>query len=208
MSFWIELNQLPNYQIRPYSIPTFSYFFEELAVGIGAEDSPITFDYKDREVELLWQEIYSRYYLKPIAFHDFNSKKEMDEIEKDVRKFGDFILNSASAFFRRLVSIINRTNDYYLTLLNGYTSAKDNLLADIKTTTKSLSTYNDTPQGETVGTSYMGDEYLTRVDQGTSEVSTPLTTLMNRLTEIQNSYKSILNDWTNDFKGLFLEENI
>lgn len=188
---------------KPYQADTFEEVFEIVVKN----SSYINFDYTNENLNILWQELYARYYLKAINFIDYNSKKEMEEAEGSMGE-ANKLISFFNLFFYRVISIINRTNDYYLTLLNGYTSAKDNLLNDIKTTTKNLSTYNDTPQGETEGTSYLGDDYLTRVNQGTSEVSTNLTTMMNRLSEIQNSYKSILNDWVDEFKGLFLEENL
>lgn len=189
-------------RLSPYGISPFVYFFD--AIMAPTAKYLLTFDYTSKNIEILWQELYSRYLLKAITFYDFNTKKEMEEISHNEPEY-DFFQN---VFFPRIVSLINRTSDYYLTLLNGYEKAKTNLLADIKTTTKNISKYNDTPQGETSEISYLDDDYLTNVNQSTTEVSTPLTTLMARLAEIQNSYKSILNDWVDEFKGLFMEENI
>lgn len=110
-------------------------------------------------------------------------------------------------FFMKLLSIINDTHDYYMTMLDNYAAAKDELMADIKATSKNKVKFNDTPQNANTGDVYAGDNYITHFTSTEGENSSPLMSKIMRLKEIQDNYKDVMFIWVNDFRKLFYEES-
>ena len=111
-------------------------------------------------------------------------------------------------FFMKLLSIINDTHDYYMTMLDNYAAAKDELMADIKATSKNKVKFNDTPQNPNGATGvYEGDDYITHFTSTEGENSSPLMSKIMRLKEIQDNYKDLMSIWVNDFRKLFYEES-
>lgn len=102
-------------------------------------------------------------------------------------------------FINNFSNILRLSFNYYSTLLNAYAS-KENALLD-KISSNSIVRFNDTPQDEG---DFANDEHTTSINQ--SEALTDLNSPIMRLKEIQDSYKNLLEDWSNEFKKLFREE--
>lgn len=110
-------------------------------------------------------------------------------------------------FLMKLLGIINDTHDYYMTLLDKYATAKADLMADIKATSKNKVKFNDTPQNTNVTGTYEGDDYITHFTATEGENSSPLMSKIMRLKEIQDNYKDLMSIWVNDFRKLYYEES-
>lgn len=110
-------------------------------------------------------------------------------------------------FFMKLLSIINDTHDYYMTLLSNYAAAKAELMDDIVATSRNKVKFNDTPQNPNTGDTYEGDNYITHFTATEGENSSPLMSKIMRLKEIQDNYKDLMSIWVNDFRKLFYEES-
>lgn len=102
-------------------------------------------------------------------------------------------------FINNFSNILRLSFNYYSTLLNAYAS-KENALLD-KISSSSIVRFNDTPQDEG---DFANDEHTTSINQ--SEALTDLNSPIMRLKEIQDSYKNLVEDWSNEFKKLFREE--
>ena len=95
-----------------------------------------------------------------------------------------------------------------MTMLDNYAAAKDELMADIKATSKNKVKFNDTPQNPNGATGvYEGDDYITHFTSTEGENSSPLMSKIMRLKEIQDNYKDLMSIWVNDFRKLFYEES-
>lgn len=105
----------------------------------------------------------------------------------------------------RFLSILKKTYPYYNALITAYNNASTELMADISTSVKTASTFNDTPQNINTGDIYEGDEYISNYGKTEQVSTTPLTTKMARLEEIQRNYKRVMSDWVEEFRPLFLE---
>lgn len=108
-------------------------------------------------------------------------------------------------FIRNFTNIYNFTKNKYSELLNYYGAAKNHLLDKVEniTATDGEHRVNDTPQN---GGSWQDDAH-TSLYESTSSTATntnDLTTLMNRLNEIQDNYMNVLKAWCNEFNGLFI----
>lgn len=106
----------------------------------------------------------------------------------------------------KLISLLNQTYEYYTTLLGVYTSAKADLMADVKATSKNKVKFNDTPQNTNESGTYEGDNYITHFTATEGENSSPLMTKMMRLKEIQDNYRSLMSQWVEDFERIFYQE--
>lgn len=142
--------------------------------------------------------IYGRYYHK-VAFKivklPFQADPSPEEIAAKEKEWG-----------YKFVSLLNMTYDYYMTLLLAYRENKANLMADIEAISSNMIKYNDTPQNANTEGVYEGDDYISNFTKTEGRSSSPLTTKINRLKEIQDSYKNVMRDWVNQFEKLFMEE--
>ena len=107
----------------------------------------------------------------------------------------------------KLIALLNDTYEYYTTLLNLYNSAKTDLMADIKATSKNKVKFNDTPQNTNTSGTYEGDNYITHFTATEGENSSPLMSKIMRLKEIQENYKNLMRQWVADFERIFYQED-
>ena len=121
----------------------------------------------------------------------------VDEIGDEIWKWGI-----------KLISLLNDTYEYYTTLLAQYASAKADLMADIKATSKNKVKFNDTPQNANTGDVYEGDNYITHFTKTEGETSSPLMSKMMRLKEIQDNYRDLMSSWGRDFERIFYQMEV
>ena len=108
----------------------------------------------------------------------------------------------------KFIALLNDTYEYYTTLLDQYASAKADLMADIKATSKNKVKFNDTPQNTNVRGTYEGDNYITHFTATEGENSSPLMSKIMRLKEIQDNYKNLMSIWVRDFERIFYQEEV
>ena len=120
--------------------------------------------------------------------------------------FSALALDHFQKWFLRVVSIISRTEPYYKALLDAYDGAKTHLMDDIKASSVNTIKYNETPQNDNSSGTYEGDNHITNFTKTEGENSSPLTTKIMRLKEIQDHYKKVMDDWVDEFHCLFMEE--
>ena len=154
----------------------------------------------DTNVEALWQRVVSRYYDDYL----FSITKRYDEGAPEV---SDEIGQSFFRWIEKFLTFVAQTYEYYSTLLGLYASAKTDLMADIKATSKNNVSFNDTPQNPNTAGAYEGDDYITHFTKTTGETSSPLMSKIMRLKEIQDHYKSLMEDWCDKAEMLFIEES-
>ena len=116
------------------------------------------------------------------------------------------ILNKLREWCYKLISLLNDTYEYYTTLLGLYATAKADLMADIKATSKNKVKFNDTPQNPNTAGVYEGDNYITHFTSTEGENSSPLMSKIMRLKEIQDNYKDLMSIWVKDFERIFYQE--
>lgn len=124
-----------------------------------------------------------------------NEEPTEEEIEENLQKW-----------CYKLISLLNQTYEYYTTLLGVYTSAKADLMADVKAISKNKVKFNDTPQNTNESGTYEGDNYITHFTATEGENSSPLMTKIMRLKEIQDNYRSLMSQWVEDFERIFYQE--
>ena len=141
--------------------------------------------------------IYGRYYkqyLFKIAKKPFEPDPNDEEIEEHFKEWGF-----------RFISLLNLTYEYYVPILKFYRDEKANLMDNVVATSENAIGFNDTPQNANTAGVYEGDDYISQFTKTRGTSSSPLTTVINRLKEIQEGYKNVMADWVKDFEKLFLE---
>lgn len=174
----------------------------DIIFGVSAPTYPTTLN--STHLISLWKEIYARFYEEPIYKIKLcvcDEEPSLDDIA-----FSSVVSISFKQWFLRLVSIISRTEPYYKSLLDAYADAQTHLMDDIKALSKNTIKYNETPQNYDNSGTYEGDDHLTNFTKTEGENSSPLTSKIMRLKEIQDHYKKVMDDWVNEFHCLFYEE--
>ena len=110
----------------------------------------------------------------------------------------------AHNFIAKVAYILEMTSPRYLTLLKAYSDSQTELLDPVINKSKNLTRFNDTPQDEG---DFAHDEHTTNITEVEGESSNELDTKMGRIKEIEEKYRNILLDWSNEFESLFIEED-
>lgn len=144
--------------------------------------------------------VLGRFYEKPLGIVLLECTEENPTNES---------LNSVGEEFAyRVIAVLNRTHDRYMTLLTEYANAKTHLMDQVKSGTVSKRKHNDTPQNSNALEPYEGDNYISDFTKFETDNASDMATKMTRLAEITDSYHNVMDDWVNEFKRIFLEENL
>lgn len=173
----------------PWSVATFhTLFYTDFANAPVWKDSSTAKDY----IEDLWQLIYARYYEEMCLYTiDADTNPTAAEIK---------------AFFNRLINVLVLTYPKYSVLLKAYTDKQANLLDQISSVQTGIARFNDTPQTEENSEDFEDDDHVTNLTKTSATNSTDGMTPIERLKQIQDSFKSVLNDWCNEFNKIFIDE--
>lgn len=120
----------------------------------------------------------------------------------------DQLNNVGESFAYRVIAVLNRTHERYITLLTEYASAKTHLMDQVKSGTVSKRKHNDTPQNSNALEPYEGDNYISDFTKFETDNASDMATKMTRLAEITDNYHDVMDDWVNEFKRIFMEENL
>ena len=167
-----------------------------IITGAGISTSKYSVDLTKDIVKELWQTYFARYYDYYII------KKTSCDLWEDIQISADEV----KAWLIKFMVILANTYPYYSELLTEYKSASTHLMDDIRTISDNNIKFNDTPQNTNATGVYEGDDYITNFTKTHGETSSPLTTKMLRLKEIQDNYKRVMEDWVNEVGRIFLPE--
>ena len=162
---------------------------KELFTLVGLQ-YPTTYD--DDIINDLFTNIYSKYYGEGFVIRDDVNESEV-RINKYAEKLGI------------LMTKVSRSYNYFSTMINLYKSQENNLMKDITSSSESRVGYNDTPQNINSQSKYEQDDYLSNFTRSQSSTTSPLGTPMARLSEIQQSYRSLMESWVNIFDDMFID---
>lgn len=104
--------------------------------------------------------------------------------------------------FDAFMNLFIRTKDAYIMRLNSYKALKDKLTSQLSSSSKGRVLYNDTPAN---AGDFADDPHTTNVTRSENESMTDAGTAANRLAEIDNSIRSVFNEWCNQWRYCFFE---
>lgn len=138
----------------------------------------------DESTECFRNYIWSRFYQEAIIYVD------SDEDEDFVEKFSRTKIGQIFAWW------ISSTEKYSM-LIQNLTANKSKLLDDVKSA--STSRFNDTPQNSG---DFSDDNHTSNIT--TTENSSNVGTMMQRLNEIEDNIKQLYLDWSNEFRKFII----
>lgn len=104
--------------------------------------------------------------------------------------------------FDAFMNLFIRTKDAYIMRLNSYKALKDKLTSQLSSSSKGRVLYNDTPVN---AGDFADDPHTTNVTRTENKSMTDAGTAANRLAEIDNSIRSVFNEWCNQWRYCFFE---
>ena len=175
---------------EPYEYGTNENYFSDVFYG-GFQNAPIwkSANVAKDHIEDLWQLVFARFY-KEYCFGT-----DEDELTE----------NEAKEFLVKLINIIVMTYPKYAALLDYYKAKEGSLLDQINSVTTGLARFNDTPQNEEADDEFEGDLHVTNLTKTKGTSATDGMSPIERLKQIQDSYKLVLRDWSDEFKKIFIE---
>ena len=137
-------------------------------------------------------------------FYECSIYKELIGIYEDESQI--VISNATKKYiWSQFIGMFNLTAPRYIPLLESYKANESSPIAKIKSSTTGVNRFNDTPQDEG---DFANDEHTTNISQNNVEVETDSGSVANRLDELYKNWRSILRDWTNEFRCLFYDGGI
>lgn len=115
--------------------------------------------------------------------------------------------NAVKNQFRKLLAKMDDSYPRYAKLLALYTANENNLMNKLGSSVSAggHSRFNDTPQD---GGLYADDTHTTNVTESESSSTTTYDdkNIMQRLNEVRDMYKNVMEDWISQFQEFFWEE--
>lgn len=108
--------------------------------------------------------------------------------------------NERKNIYKRMIGIFNLTSPRYLVLLKQFKEKSNDPIGKISSKSSGTTRFNDTPQDE--GT-FEDDEHTTNITESVAETESDTGSIMERLDSLYKNWRSVLRDWTNEFRGLF-----
>ena len=144
-------------------------------------------------IEKLWQRIFAKYHDEFLieSPYYYGLDDELPTLQKEIAKR-----------FLAIFQIMLETEEYYGKVIEIYDSEKNNLMNKLNSSTNGISRFNDTPQDEG---DFANDEHTTSLTQTEASSSNDVAYTMNKIKDIQDSYKRIWEDWLKEFQRLFIE---
>ena len=195
--YYYSLSQYLGDDYFPFKKADFSAFLKFMLDLENLNDVTLPSDFVTNKT--IYDELFSlvlgRYHEHAII--KINKCVGQEPSEEEINK-------AAKNWVYKLVSALNMSWDYYMTLLTNYNAAKAELMSDIKATSKNKVKFNDTPQN---GGDYSGDPFTSAINQIASTTEIDSDTIMGRLRELQGNYRNVLRDWVDEFNKLFVKED-
>ena len=195
-----------------FGIPSFNYPFDNnnttlkeylddiLGEGrYGALQTDIT----NANVIKLWKNVINKYWEHAIVKMKVGFNEDLDTSAYENR-----LREAYKKWVWKFLALLDETSTYYLAVLGAYQSSANQLMDDIKATSKNAVKFNDTPQNTNASGVYEGDDFITHFTSTSGETSSPLMSKIMRLKEIQDAYKDAMSDWVKGFERIFYQEEV
>lgn len=116
-------------------------------------------------------------------------------------------IGDSNILAKRLNNIIDMTYERYAPMLVFQRANESDPSPKLESESNGKTRFNDTPQNEALASNefFNDDKHSTNITASHSSTSVDSGTVAERLDELYKNWKSILRDWTNEFKGLFME---
>lgn len=132
-------------------------------------------------------------------FYDYFLSRKFVDIHVDESSI-TYTTAELTAIWRLFINVFNNTAPRYIPLLKSFNSNESTPIAKITSTTTGINKFNDTPQGSG---DYSDDTHTTTINKNSVSVQADSGSVAERLDEVYKNWRSILREWTNEFRCLF-----
>lgn len=105
-----------------------------------------------------------------------------------------------------LLNVLELTAPKYIPILYQYEENYQHVFKQLESESKSLSRYNDTPQGEIDNLDFASEDYATNIGKSMSASKVDSGSVPAKLKELQDNFKSVILNWANEFDQIFVYE--
>lgn len=106
----------------------------------------------------------------------------------------------------KFINIMNLTMPKYIPLLFQYEENYQDVLRKVTSESESFSRFNDTPQNEQDEVDYNTDDYASTMGRNKNISKVDSNSVPLKLKELQENFKSIILEWSNEFDMMFIDE--
>lgn len=163
--------------------------------GIKSNSTLITSTKIQNAVNLLAEILFDRHannYIYSVEL-DFNSSYVLD-------------INDFRKAMSKIINVINLTMPKYIPLLEEVLKNYEDPLRKLESESEAFSRFNDTPQEEIDTTDFNTGDYATTMGKNKQVSKVDSGSIVARVKEFQNEWKSIALLWSNEFEGVFIED--
>lgn len=160
-------------------------------VGIKLNGSVI----KQADVTKYIQDVVDVVFDRQHENYMYHINEDRDLTEDDIKKALNKFLN-----------VMNLTMPKYIPILYQYDHNYEDLLRKVESESESFSRFNDTPQNEQDEVDYNTDDYATTMGRNKNVSKVDSNSIPLKLKELQENYKSIVLEWSNEFDMIFIDE--
>ena len=184
------MNKEVYYKMLDFDTMEWDSFHEEL---ITSPDVTVDNDLIDELVYMVYVRFFEMYVYK----------KEIDWTSDDYSLTAD----DYTTLRLRFTNIINMTYERYAPMLVFQRANESDPSPKLESESNGKTRFNDTPQNEALASNefFNDDKHSTNITASHSSTSVDSGTVAERLDELYKNWKSILRNWTDEFKGLFME---
>lgn len=186
------MNKEVYYKMSDFDVNFLGDYTEESWCDLVLEDTVNT-DIVNELVYMVYRRFFEFYaYKKEIPFDEEPSAPTNED---------------TSIFTKRLNNIIDLTYERYAPMLVFQRAHASEPSPKLESESNGKTRFNDTPQNEALASNefFNDDKHSTNITASHSSTSVDSGTVAERLDELYKNWKSVLRDWTNEFKGLFME---
>ncbi|MBR3917173.1 MAG: hypothetical protein IKJ59_00350 [Clostridia bacterium] len=148
--------------------------------------------YIDSVMTIVFDRQHDNYIYKVVL----NCDEDLSELTED-----DFV-----KAMNKIINVLNLTMPKYLPIIYQYEKEYQDPLRKLESESESYTRHNDTPQNEQDEVDYNTPDYATDMGKSKNIAKADAGSVAERLRELQDKFKSIILEWSNEFDPVFIDE--
>lgn len=110
------------------------------------------------------------------------------------------------AAINKVINVLNLTMPKYIPLLYQYIQNYEDPIRQLESESNAFNRFNDTPEEEQDEVDFNTTDYATNMSRSKSVSKVDSGSVVERLKEMNDKFKSIILEWSNEFDMIFLDE--
>lgn len=164
--------------------------------GISANGEVITSAKIEKYIDVLMAVVFDRQHDNYCYKVKLGCNEELDTLtESDFAKA-----------MNKIINVLNLTMPKYIPILYQYENNYEDPLRKLESESESYTRHNDTPQNEEDDVDFNTPDYATDMGKSKNIAKADAGSVPEKLRELQDKFKSIILEWSNEFDPIFIDE--